>query len=124
MFKIQGHHISVTRGDSITITLNVSKKDMNDGEFIFKPGDIIEIGIYEAKGLNKEPLLDKEVEINENTNSIDIPLSSSETSIGEMANKAIDYWYEIQLNREQTIIGYDDDGPKVFTLYPEGEVIK
>jgi hypothetical protein len=28
------------------------------------------------------------------------------------------------LNREQTIIGYDDNGPKVFTLYPEGEVIK
>lgn len=124
MFKIVGHHISVTRGDSMSIALNVTKINMNDGEFIFKPGDIIEIAIYEAKGLNKEPLLDKEVEINENTNSVDIPLSSSETSIGEMGNKPIDYWYEIQLNREQTIIGYDDNGPKVFTLYPEGEVIK
>ena len=27
MFKIAGHHISVTRGDSMTIALNVTKKD-------------------------------------------------------------------------------------------------
>lgn len=30
------------------------------------------------------------------------------------------YWYEIQLNKEQTILGFDDKGPKMFILFPEG----
>lgn len=36
----------------------------------------------------------------------------------------MDYWYEVELNPEteaQTIIGYDEDGPKIFRLYPEGD---
>ena len=66
----------------------------------------------------------KSIEVTEDTNIVDISLSSSDTTIGEMSNKPIEYWYEIQLNREQTIIGYDDNGPKLFMLYPEGEVIR
>lgn len=120
MLKIKGYHILMTRGDSATITLKVNKNNINSDEFIFKPGDIVEIRIYEAKGLNKQPLLNKEFEIAESSNSVDISLNSSDTTIGEMINKSIDYWYEIQLNKEQTIIGYDDTGPKIFTLYPEG----
>jgi hypothetical protein len=38
-----------------------------------------------------------------------------------MLNKPIEYWYEIQLNYYQTIVGYDESGPKLFMLYPEGE---
>lgn len=46
-----------------------------------------------------------------------------ETKIGEYISKPKEYWYEIELNPEtypQTIIGYDEDGPKVLILYPEG----
>ena len=40
--------------------------------------------------------------------------------IGEMLNKQVEYWYEIELNNDETIIGYDDDGAKKLILYPEG----
>jgi len=51
-------------------------------------------------------------------------LSSDETRIGDYINKPVTYWYEIELNpnnNSTTIIGYDDDGPKQFKLYPEGK---
>ena len=44
-------------------------------------------------------------------------------AIGEVINKPTNYWYEIELNpntQPQTIIGYDEDGEKLFVLYPEG----
>ena len=38
-------------------------------------------------------------------------------------NIPTEYWYEIELNNENTVIGYDNNGPKLFVLYPEGEDI-
>ena len=76
--------------------------------------------MYNAKGFNSDPLLFKEVEVSEQTEEVYIILSSDETKVGEMSNKVIKYWYEIQLNHNQTIIGYDDSGPKLLYLYPEG----
>lgn len=126
MFKIEGHTISLTRGDKCTITLKVSPKKNNEEEsdYIFKPSDIVSFAVYNKKGLNNEPLLKKEIVIVAETNIVDICLSSQDTKIGEMSNKPIEYWYEIQLNYSQTIIGYDESGPKVLILYPEGADLK
>ena len=52
-----------------------------------------------------------------------ISLNKEDTTIGDIINTPIDYWYEVQLNPEtnpQTIIGYDENGAKIFRLYPEG----
>ena len=118
MFKINGTNILLTRGDKCTIKLKVTPKE--NEEFIFNQGDIISFSVYNKKGLDSEPLLSKEIIINESTNIVDISLNSDDTKIGELSNKPIDYWYEIQLNYNQTIIGYDNIGPKILTLYPEG----
>ena len=59
----------------------------------------------------------------EATTSVDLSLDSTETTIGDIINKPVEYWYEIQLNPDtepQTIIGYDENGAKIFKLYPEG----
>ena len=59
------------------------------------------------------------------TDLVTISLSSTDTRIGEIINKPVDYWYEIELNPDttpQTIIGYDADGPKILKLFPEGDV--
>ena len=50
-------------------------------------------------------------------------MTGEDTKIGQVINKPIDYWYEIELNPEinpQTVIGYDNDGAKIFKLFPEG----
>ena len=54
---------------------------------------------------------------------VDILLTGEEMKIGELISKPKDYWYEIELNpltNPQTIVGYDEDGAKVFRLFPEG----
>jgi hypothetical protein len=46
--------------------------------------------------------------------------------IGDVISKHKDYWYEVVLNDDtlpQTIIGYDEDGAKLFRLFPEGDDI-
>ena len=55
--------------------------------------------------------------------SVRIRLRREDTKIGDIIHKPVKYWYEVELNPDtepQTIVGYDDDGPKIFTLYPEG----
>ena len=113
MFKIENDEIHLTRGDKCIIGLSISG-------YTFEQGDYILFKIYRRKELNKEPVLVKKVAVDNETTEIEIKLTSEETRIGEPVNRAEEYWYEIELNGEQTIIGYDENGPKKLLLYPEG----
>jgi hypothetical protein len=71
--------------------------------------------------------LQKDFLVPEATEKVEVFLSKNETKIGEVISKPTDYWYEIELNPDtdpQTIIGYDEDGAKVFKLFPEGEDVQ
>ena len=70
--------------------------------------------------MDKSPVLQKEFIPDVGSTILDIDIPGSEMKIGEMANKPIEYWYEIELNDDETIIGYDEDGAKKLILYPEG----
>ena len=109
----------VTRGSQCTITLKVNPKEITE-DTVFKVGDTVSFAVYGQKKLNQPPLLYKIIEINNDSNVVDIPLTSDDTKIGEMVNKPIKYWYEIELNDKITLVGYDNNGPKIFVLYPEG----
>lgn len=113
MLKIDNNSISITRGD-------VASLDLKIPNYIFQVGDKIEFRVYQKKGLDKEYVLKKQVDITEETDTAVIQLTSEDTSLGEYENKIITYWYEIELNDSTTVIGYDDDGAKLFNLYPEG----
>lgn len=117
MIKIEGTTISCTRGDRVGFDFNIK-------EYTFQNGDTIGFRVYEKKGFNNPPLIDKLITIDEECEKVNITLSSEETSIGEIENKPVEYWYEIELNDDQTIIGYDEEGAKIFMLYPEGVEIK
>lgn len=116
MFKIEENTIHLTRGDKATINLSVE-------DYTFKVGDTIEFRVYNKRGLDKQAILTKEITVEAETEKIDISLSSDETKFGEIVNKPVTYWYEIELNDNQTIIGYDEDGAKELILYPEGAEI-
>ena len=103
--------IEINRGDAGTIKLK--NKDGN-----FNIGDTIKFSILK-KGDYKEVVLQKTYEIQEETNTCDLDLSSEDTRIGEIISKPVTYWYEIEYNGQQTLIGYDDSGAKKFILYPE-----
>lgn len=120
MFKVnEDLSIYATRGD--VVFFGVSADDYGE-TYIFKPGDIVRISIFEKKGCHCV-LLQKDFTVDEATDTVDITLTKQDTKIGETISKPKDYWYEIELNPDtfpQTIIGYDEDGAKIFRLFPEG----
>lgn len=120
MFKIDDTNIKITRGDVGVISLLA--EDVEGRDYLFVKGDIVRMKVFEKKN-HENIVLTKIVEVEEPATSVDILLTSEDTKIGEIINKPVDYWYEIELNPEtnpQTILAYDDDGAKIFTLYPEG----
>ena len=120
MFKIEETNIQITRGDTGVISLLA--EDLEGRDHMFDVGDVIRMKVFEKKNCNNV-VLQKMVIVEEKSTSIDILLTSEDTKIGEIINKPVDYWYEIELNPDtnpQTILAYDDDGAKIFTLYTEG----
>lgn len=120
MFKAnEDLSLHVTRGDNVTFSITATK---DNEAYSFNAGDVVRIKVTEKKDCNKV-ILQKDFAIETNSESVTISLTEKETRIGDTISKPVDYWYEIELNpfdNPQTIIGYDEDGPKVFRLYPEG----
>lgn len=113
MFRVENDVFKVTRGDKGIFTFSID-------DYTFEVGDIIKFKIYNKKGLDLPPVFYKEIIIKNACESIDIYFTSEDTRIGELLNKRKEYWYEIELNENQTVKGFDDDGAKIFYLYPEG----
>ena len=112
--------IYVTRGDSILF--DVAAEATNGDMYQFKVGDVVRMKIFK-KNNAKDVVLQKNFPITSKTGQAQIYLSGDETKIGDVISKPVDYWYEIELNPDtepQTIVGYDEDGAKIFRLFPEG----
>ena len=114
--------IYATRGDIVFFSVTAE----DDGTpYEFKAGDVVRIKVYGKKDA-ESVVLQKDFPVTENTQSVEILLTKEDTKIGEVISKPNDYWYEVELNpltNPQTIIGYDEDGAKIFRLFPEGDDI-
>ena len=114
--------IYATRGD--IVCLNVSATDDRSGEpYEFQPGDVLQMKVY-AKKDAENVVLQKDFPVVAKTDVVGIVLTEHDTRIGEVISKPVDYWYEVTLNpytNPQTFIGYDEDGAKIFKLFPEGK---
>ena len=113
--------INITRGDSAVISVTA---EINNASYEFKPGDVVRFKVFGKKDC-EGVVLNKDVTVTEATPAVEIKLEKNDTKIGDYIVKPVDYWYEVELNPEtepQTIIGYDENGAKVFKVYPEGGV--
>lgn len=122
MFAInEDKSIYCTRGDMVSFDVSAD----NDGtQHTFQAGDLVRFNVFEKKDC-ENVVLCKDVRVEESTTEVEITLTGEDTKFGDVISKPVDYWYEVELNpltAPQTIIGYDEDGPKVFRLYPEGGV--
>lgn len=121
MFTIDNSKtIHITRGDvgTIEISANTSASE----RYTFKPGDVVRLRVF-TKMQHEDIIFVKDVAVDTESTTVDIPLDKVDTKIGGIINRPVDYWYEVELNPDtfpQTIIGYDNIGPKIFRLYPEG----
>ena len=121
MFRIDDDMtIHITRGDVGVIEVNA---DANENElYTFVPGDVVRFKVYPKKH-HENVVLIKDVLIESETQTVEFILEGTDTKLGEIINKPVVYWYEVELNpytSPQTFIGYDTTGPKLLMLYPEG----
>ena len=114
MFKIVNKTFHVSRGDSGTINLKLKNTT-------FRPEDDVVFKIYEVQGLDAAPIIDVHASVEEESDTVNISLSSEDTTFGDPGNEIVDYWYEIAVNESRTIMGFDESGAKIFKLYPTGE---
>ena len=125
MFEInEDKTINITRGDIGAFTVDV----LNEAgeKYLFQKGDVVRIKVTEKKAC-ENVMFQKDFVVEEETEQVEILLTEEETKIGEVISKPTDYWYEIELNpltNPQTIIGYDEEGAKIFKLFPEGNDIE
>ena len=111
--------IYATRGDVVFFSVTA---DVDGAKYVFQAGDVVRFKVYGKKNA-ESVVLQKDFPVSDATESVSIYLSETDTKIGNVISKPTDYWYEIELNpfdNPQTIIGYDEDGAKVFKLFPEG----
>lgn len=131
MFVInEDKSIHVTRGDMMYFGVSAIDKDGTAHTFVAAKGektaDIIRFKVFGKKNA-ENVVLQKDVVVTEDTKLVGITLSGDDTKIGDVISKPVDYWYEVELNPDtnpQTIIGYDDEGAKIFKLYPEGADVR
>lgn len=112
--------IECTRGDAGDFSVGA----MVDGApFVFRVGDIVRLTVCAKKDYSSV-MLQKDVVVAEETERVEFHLDSDETKFGDVIHKATEYWYTIELNPDtycQTIIGHNQDGARVFMLYPEAD---
>lgn len=111
--------IHATRGDTVFFKVNATEDGV---PYLFKGGDVLRIKVFAKKNC-ESVVLQKDFGIYEDTDCVDIVLSGTDTKFGGVISKPTDYWYEVELNpwsAPMTIIGHDEEGAKIFRLYPEG----
>jgi hypothetical protein len=120
MFRInEDLSIECTRGDAGVFSVGAT---IGNEVYKFKAGDVVRFTVFGKKDCS-DVVLQKDVTVAEETEEVEFLLEREETKLGGVISKPVDYWYEVELNPEtypQTIIGYDENGAKVFKLYPEG----
>ena len=123
MFQVnEDNSIYVTRGDIAFLRVTAENNGVG---YTFEAGEVLRIKVFGKKDA-ENVVLQKDFPVTATTGFVDIILTEEDTKIGEVISKPTDYWYEIELNphdNPQTIIGYDEDGPRVFRLFPEGDDI-
>ena len=106
--------ISITRGDSGSFVAPI--------DYALQLGDVLRLKVFRKKAC-EDVVLQKDFAIGEATETVTLELTEKDTRIGGVISKPVDYWYEIELNPDnnpKTLVGYDEDGAKIFKLYPEG----
>lgn len=116
MLKIDSNNnIFITRGDKANIDIRIP---LNKGFYEFQTSDILYFTVKRTYN-DAQPVLRKIVTFSEPTTTATIILSSIDTSLGELSNTPLQYVYDVSINEDQTIIGFDENGAKYLTIYPE-----
>ena len=115
-------NLSCVRGDMLHITIDMV--DENNENVEFKVNDVIRFKVFEKKN-PANVVVQKDFVITTNTLEYYFEIPAEDMEIGELIDKPVDYWYEIELNpdtpQRTTIFGSDKQlGTPILTLLVEG----
>ena len=117
MLKVENNAIKIQRGDKGTLI--IQKKDDDGNIENFQKDDLVIFSVKENFS-NENVILRKKIKVPEECSYVILELTKEDTTIGELISKPKTYQYDICINEDNTILGYDDEGAKEFILYPEG----
>ena len=110
MKRNKNNEITHNRGDKGSIRL-INKNGK------FKVGDKFKFSIVEQKYDNV--VFQKEFEVTEECSEFFLTFTTEEMRFSEPISKEKEYYYEIKMNDDTTLVGYDEQEHKSFILYPE-----
>lgn len=108
--------IEINRGDRGTFRLTAEEGN-------FMPDDKIVFSIIERQNYNNVVFQKEYIVLNE-APYFDITLTKEDTTIGPIISNKVEYWYEVEYNGDQTLIGFDRNRQKKFILYPAAPIKK
>lgn len=108
--------MEINRGDRGTFRLTAEEGN-------FMPDDKIVFSIIERQNYNNVVFQKEYIVLNE-APYFDITLTKEDTTIGPIISNKVEYWYEVEYNGDQTLIGFDKNRQKKFILYPEAPIKK
>lgn len=106
--------------DKYTITHNRGDKGsirLINKNGTYKVGDKFKFSIVEKK--YDDVVFQKEFEVTEECPEFFLTFTNEEMRFSEPISKEKEYYYEIDMNDDTTLIGYDENKHKKFILYPE-----
>ena len=111
MKKDAKNTITHNRGDKGAIRL-VNKNGMfkKDDKFTFS---IVKKGNYSDVVFQKTFIVDEDCEI------FYLTFTNEEMRFSDIISVKTTFWYEIDMNDDTTVIGHEENGDKLFILYPE-----
>ena len=115
MFKFTNNTFHVTRGDSGSITI-----EYQDGATL--PASTLLFRVYEQNGFDSDPIINIEENLPGDTTSFILDIPTSETQkFNNPEGEKDEYWYELKIGPDNTVLGYDETGAKLFYVYPTGK---
>jgi hypothetical protein len=136
MIAVEGTTIHLTRGDSTHKNYNnlafeypiYNLATKQEEKYIFQLDDKISFVVMSKKGYTKEEIFRKEYTLRDigykqPSEVVELPLDEEETKLFPLSNKAQTYWYDLILNDNTTMLGFDNEGGKRLVVYPEVEEV-
>lgn len=119
MIKVgeDGRTLYIHRGDAGNLNYSIPLDENTNYKFL--KGDVIRLSIFDKKSDFQTPLKEIIVTVEEESTMISIPISSTDSNIGEPSNKIQKFAYEVSLNGVNTTLGYDEEeGPAILEILP------
>lgn len=111
--------IHLTRGDA-TGELNVLPISIDN--YTFNANDKLTLIVMDKKGYRQEPYIKKDYIVAQAGATFNLTLTHNDTKVFPLTNKKKTYWYDLVLNDNTTIYGFDENNAKKFIVYPGGVI--